>query len=827
VAYDYLVPNTKELSNMSAKRKKDVIIVQTPIGKKSLDNTGPTIGAARMDPSETFVFMAKLLQDYINNGSESAWQEIRHHTDEIYRTVGTALAALETESPFLDDVKKQVSAGKRLFFKPNLVTLPHIDYRTHGPGVPGANSHWEFAAAVMRWFHDQGGITYHQMCLGEAGMTTTLDALMMSKRLGKTVTQEAIIEGKYGDGYGGWGFYFTRKYLADCHDPKHTDSPLNGYQESLDGTCLPPGRANDKLMVYNLNRPDEANSRDVLVADGINFKSVTLHKAVVGGDPNDKRDRLDWPGCVLINLPILKIHVMELLTCAVKNLGMGLFAMEAGCSCEHGKYKWKYTVPNVKVPLFKLKVPHQRWVIQTDEDTCKPLRDENGDFIWRRTGGMEANMADVLQAVRGQQVTMLHIAEAVECTNIYHSGMTGVIVPEGYVFASLDPVALDNLGARYLFNMVPLSESTAIQQKYGLKSDVIQRIPSARREGDNIVTMEAYDSCYSRYHALQHCEDRGIGQLKYHVVGKDLWQGGDLASLQQHLGRVENRVFNELITSTVYHASAKPLIDFQAGMMTYLQINDELTGADFKRQLLEYQDENKDGVIDYLESGKNTGSMAAFYYRPLLTSPQADPHDALKLGFLLTMAPAKLIHKDWNTEGYETGEQNLIGQAVSRAFGMSQTKEERPDPMYPGRVWGNGKWPSLQYVLRLVRFSRVYGFLFPDRIDIGSPYGQAFAYTDLKWNGSKYYDPQNMNPGKDVVGRYYQAVAGGEPPLPFTVYVPPGYGSYDSWSVPNIEETDDPALIFTAAFPGNETWSDLRLCEYPWIYNAVCETIVQ
>jgi hypothetical protein len=266
-------------------------------------------------------------------------------------------------------------------------------------------------------------------------------------------------------------------------------------------------------------------------------------------------------------------------------------------------------------------------------------------------------------------------------------------------------------------------------------------------------------------------------------------------------------------------------MDFQAGMMAYLELDDKLTGAYHKQQLLKYQDENNDGIIDYLESGKNAGSMALFHYRAVLTSPQADPFDALKLGFLLTMAPAKLTYKSWNTEGYETGEQSLLGQAVSRAYGMSQAKEEKPDPLYPGRVWGNGKWPSMHYVLELIRFSRVYGMFFPDRIDVSSPYGQAFCYADIKWNRAGYYNPQTKNTRDDIIGKYHKAVARGEKPLPFTVYVSRGYGTYSGRRIPNIEETDDPELIFTAGFPNNETWCDLRLYDYPWIPAAVSESV--
>ncbi|MGD1120273.1 MAG: DUF362 domain-containing protein [Dehalococcoidales bacterium] len=798
--------------------KTMISFVQSPIGKKRLDSTGSAVGAARMDPAETYIYIAKLLQEYINTGSAPAWQKIRQRIDAIYLTVSMALEALEAASPFLAEIQRQVSAGKKLIFKPNMVTLPLIDWQTHGPGIPGANSHWEFVATVMRWFHDKAGITYHQMAVAEAGMTTPGDSDMISRKLGGKVTPEAILEGKYGDEYGGWGFYFTRKYLAECHAPGHADDPFQGYQESLAGVSLPPGRVGDKLMLYDLNRPDDDNSRDVPVAGGVNNQSITIHKAIVGGDPANPQDMKDWPGCVLINLPILKIHVLELLTCALKNIGMGIYAMQANSSREPGKYKWKYTIPDVRIPFGKLKLPHGRWSLQTDEDTFKPLRDSTGEFIWRRTGGMEATIADGMQAVKGQNILMLHVAEAIECTNIYHSGMTGVIVPEGFVFASNDPVALDNLGARYLFNMVPLSETAGIQKKYGLKSDIIQKIPSAKLAGKNIVTTDGYDSCYSRYHALQHCEQRGLGQLQFYVTGQDLWQGGALASLGHHLGRVDNGIFTDLVTRTAYHASAKPLMDFQAGMFAYLELDDRLTGRDHKRQLLQFQDENGDGVIDYLEGGKNAGSMAAFSYAQALANPQADLRAVLKLGFLLSMAPARWIRKEWNNEGYETGEQGLVGQAVGRAYNMSKAREEHPDPLQAGRVWGNGKWPSLEYVLHLARFSRIYGLLFPGRIDWQmSPYGQAFAYTDLVWNDSRYCTRAAKMKNEDIIGNYHQAVARGAKLLPFTVYVPRGFGSYDNRKIPNVEETDNPELIFTASFPDNETWRDLRLSDYPWL----------
>jgi hypothetical protein len=795
-------------------KTKSGSMVQSSIGKRRLDITGSAVGAARMNPADGYGTISLLLKEYIDKGSEKAWKEIRQRIDNVYVTVSSAMETLDGEAPFSGDVKKLVKSGKKLFFKPNHVMLPLIDYQTRGPGMPGVCTPWEFAAAVMRWFHDKQGITYHQMSAGEAGTTTTQGALLASRLSGGTVTTEAVLEGKYGNNYGGWGFYFTRKYLAECHDPKHTDDPMSGYQESLAGVCLPPGKAPDKLIVYDLNKVNDANSREIPVADGVNFKAITMHKAIVGGDPNDPQDLRDWPGCVLVNLPKLKIHNAELFTCAIKNLGMGLYAMEANTSREPGKYEWKYSIPNLKTPAVKMKVPHTRWSLEADEDTFMPLRDKKGNYIWKKTGGMEATMADAIQAVRGQNIMMLHVVDAIEASNISHIGAACALVPEGFVFVGTDPVALDECCARYLFTMVPLAEVDEVRKKHNLTSDVIQKIPMPGLEGKNIVTSDGYDSSFSRYNALKYCEKRGLGQRRYYVVGNDLRQGGRLASLRQHLGHLDGGVFSELITTTMYYASMKPLYDLQAAIFAYLELNDKLTGSDHKRQVLEAFDENGDGVIDYLEKGRG-GSPAMMFYDMSLMNQKIEPAEAMKLRFLLSAVQFKLSRKEWNVDSHNLGETMVLGQALARAWAMSQAKEEKPDPLFPARTWGKGKWPSLQYVLQLQLLAQVYGQMFPGRFDVMmSPYGQAFNYADTRWNGAKYGNAQAISRNEDVIGDYHKAVARGDALLPFTLYVPRGLGSYGGVRIPNVEETDDPKLILTASFPGNEVWRELRLSSF-------------
>ncbi len=64
-----------------------------------------------------------------------------------------------------------------------------------------------------------------------------------------------------------------------------------------------------------------------------------------------------------------------------------------------------------------------------------------------------------------------------------------------------------------------------------------------------------------------------------------------------------------------------------------------------------------------------------------------------------------------------------------------------------------------------------------------------------------------MASDSNSINTYFEAVSAGAVPLPFTLYVPPGYGSPVAVKIPNVEETDDPEKIFTAHFNGGlEVW---------------------
>ena len=426
-------------------------------------------------------------------------------------------------------------------------------------------------------------------------------------------------------------------------------------------------------------------------------------------------------------------------------------------------------------------------------------------------------IADVMAAMIGQNVFMLHVSDAIEATNGLQAGPAAYPVAEGFVFAGCDPLALDVLGARYLFSNTPMAEAVKIKEEQNLKSDFLQKVPLPCLERENIITKQGYDSPLWRYSAIQYYQERGIGNPDYFVTGKDIREGGDLASLAGHLGQVQDGVFKEHKTESFYSAVAKPLWDLQATSLAYLEANDQLEGTSRVMEIMEALDENKDGVIDYHEFGKFSGNDWTSQLIRLM-AVDSEPAVALKCRSLSMTEGIRRIKPEWNAQSDQPASIWQINGAITAALNMSKVPADMPDPFYPGVTWGNGNWPSLRLVEKALIGRSIFGPEFPERVHWMSPYGFAFCYADIKWGGGKFTggtiplmtDPTNF------VEMYHQSVDEGEDLLPFTFYVPEGYGKRVEKTIPNVEETRDPELIFTTSFDnGSENWRELTAADFP------------
>jgi hypothetical protein len=782
-------------------------------GGLAVDSAGSTVAGARMDASKAYAGIPVLLQKVIDHDDALAWNEIKQRIDFITDHLDKALSALDTDTGFAGGVQSQVRSGKKLLFKPNLVSPTVIDSETHGEG-PGSPicTEWALVAALMRWFHDRLDIPYSGMAVGEASTTTFFLAHLYGKALGKPFPTEAIFEGKNGDFNGGWGLYYIRRYLAESLPASSGEDPMKGYEESLAGTYIPPGRAEGRLMVYDLNKiqEDRMRGRTVPVPGGAIYKEITLHKAIVGGNPNDAEDMKDYPGCVLVNVPKLKIHAQDLITSAIKNLGIGLYPTQCANGTDSEDTNWKYSCPPTEIPSYKGKLPHSPWVLEMDPQTNLPKRDEKGNYIGKKTAGFSGTQSDIVRAVQSQGVFMVHVVDAIDTINISHNpDGQAVRIPEGYVWASLDCVAVDLLCARTCFKTLPMAEARKLKEENGWPTEFVRHVPVAKVEGANIVTGEGLDSPLFRYDLYRYAEDRGVGQQAYHVTGWDAVTETPLASLDGHLGRVEDGKFVELITKTMYYNPLTFLHDMQKTVLSYAKASDELNGTSYYRELMETFDENGDGVIDYDEKGRGGLDTAQFSTLGMTLHLQAtDPYGGLKGPFLENVFYIRNADPKLNAQGHDFAKGMALVAKATVAFNLSRSETVSPDPFFPGMSFGKGRWPSLKTVEHLSTLGGLYGLRAPGEVLLGSLYGQAFLYADKTLNAGGYSgSTDQLQNDPACIGRYFEAVAGGAKPLDFTLYVPRYYGSPGTQAIPNVQETDDPGKVFTVRFGGGkEVW---------------------
>ena len=789
-------------------------VVNSPLGRREIDHLGSPIGVVRVDSEKSYSGIGALLQTYIHDSDKKSWKKIKAKIDYTYNALDLAFAPLEKETGFSREIKIRVTRGQKLLFKPNLVNIFCIDPQTHGPDRGStACTEWALVGALMKWFHDKLGISYYQMALGEAAtcMPAAASQYSLMNPEGRSITPEASIEGKVGDFYCGWGFYFARKYLAESLEPYQTDDPMKGYAESVAGVYIPPGLASDKLMVYDLNRifDDPTKGRELEVPGGINFKSITLHKVVAGGTPGDSRDLQAYPGSVLINVPKFKVHTITLFTNVIKNLGIGLYPMQ---SAKEGGFKWDYGVPQGAIPGMKGRIPHHVWVSDMDVQRGIPKRDQAGKYIVRKTGGINATMSDIIEAVKNQGIFMVHVVDGIETINYDHQGvLPGEKVSEGLVFAGLDPVATDLLCARYMFSNVPLKET----METGLEnatSRFPQRVPLPIIEGNNIVTRIGYDDPLSRDKSFEGAEKRGLGLRDYYVIGKDTITDRPLVSFQGHLGTVTDGTFSDLITKTLYFDAFKIPWDLQQTAFHYFSAADKLSGSSLKKEFLEAFDENGDEIVTYEEFGKK-GYLDFFLYSggDFVSESGTTPLGFLRGYFMQRTKVLKASTSLWNADGHHIFKEVLQGAACFMAYKMSEMGIESPDPFLPTLIWGKGKWPSFKLAWYVYLGVNLYGLQFPFKMDFSSLYGYAFRYADLTQNDGQYAGKIRNQPDPEALTKYATGIKSGQiVPLNFTFYVPSGYENVGGIKVPNVEITAHPDKIFTAAFSdGKETWKGI------------------
>jgi hypothetical protein len=236
---------------------------------------------------------------------------------------------------------------------------------------------------------------------------------------------------------------------------------------------------------------------------------------------------------------------------------------------------------------------------------------------------------------------------------------------------------------------------------------------------------------------------------------------------------------------------------------------DQLYGTSVKKQFLDAFDESGDGTVTYEEFGRKGMWDHVLYMAGYFVSLiGAHKHGRLLGDFTVNTGLVKYGNPDWNAERHDLYEELGIGQVCMVAMKLAELEEEMPDLFVPEMTIGKGKWPSYQ----TATFGRVglfiYGEEYPERAIYPGFYADVLYYADRTQNGGTYAGEIKNDPDPEGVSRYIADVqSGATEPLDFVFYVPPGYGGLASGEVPNVEETEDPKKLFTAAFrSGAEVW---------------------
>ncbi len=199
-------------------------------GFMNYDRLGAPIAVARLDSQRAYGNLPTLLQHLIDEKRIQNWYEIVEKIDFLYEQVDIILTKLNQETSFGNEAQARIQQGKWLLLQPDCRQPISIDPLTHREGEDyDCCTKWPLLAAVMRWFHDRLNISYYKMIVVGMDATTKQLATDLSRVLRKEITAPGLMEGRVGDFYGGFGFYFVRNYLQERHPAKHRDDPMQGF----------------------------------------------------------------------------------------------------------------------------------------------------------------------------------------------------------------------------------------------------------------------------------------------------------------------------------------------------------------------------------------------------------------------------------------------------------------------------------------------------------------------------------------------------------------------------------------------------------------------
>ena len=89
------------------------LVMETPIGQQKVDSDGPLAGVARIDAEKSYAGIGDLLQRYINDSDQKAWEEIKSKIDYTYRNLDLALDPIKKETNLVSEMQLSLERALR------------------------------------------------------------------------------------------------------------------------------------------------------------------------------------------------------------------------------------------------------------------------------------------------------------------------------------------------------------------------------------------------------------------------------------------------------------------------------------------------------------------------------------------------------------------------------------------------------------------------------------------------------------------------------------------------------------------------------------------
>ena len=91
--------------------KTKPLTVESPIGQRKADSTGSPVGVVRMDVDKSYAEVGELLQKFLNDSDQAAWDRIAGKIDYTFENLDLAMRPLAEATGLGNEIRSRLDKG--------------------------------------------------------------------------------------------------------------------------------------------------------------------------------------------------------------------------------------------------------------------------------------------------------------------------------------------------------------------------------------------------------------------------------------------------------------------------------------------------------------------------------------------------------------------------------------------------------------------------------------------------------------------------------------------------------------------------------------------